>query len=171
MPGRPQLALFEKHVASLGGDDVVFEHIAEGHSMKAVAELVGASSRGMLYLWIDNKKGERKPKLTAARKISAHSTAEDAGQILDDLADELVVTGPDVQLATSRSKYRTWLAGMRNREEYGDQAGVTVNLSVGDLHLGALQRHSAAAIAARADDVLLIEEASYEVEDEEGKKE
>ena len=167
MAGRPKLAAFEKHIAKIGGDDVVFEHIADGKSMVRVAELVGASSRGLLYTWMKNpKRPEREDKRKAARRISAHATAEDAGLILDALADEQVGTGPDVQLATSRAKYRQWLAGVRNREEYGDQSGMTVNLSVGDLHLGALQRHSAASIAAR-DKPMQIEEASYTVEETE----
>ncbi len=163
MPGRRKLAAFEAHVQENGGDDWVFEFVAEGLSMKKVAEKVGASSRGMLYLWI-GKDEERQAKLRKARELSAHSVAEDAGEILDDLAEEDHITSADVSLATGRVKYRQWLAEMRNRTEFGSSAGVQVNVSVGDLHLDALRRHSAAAIAARVEEP--VEDAEYEIEEE-----
>lgn len=145
--GTRLLGLFSKHVEAHGGDDWVFSFVEEGHSMRKVAELTGCSSRGMLYNWIKNGGEARRAKLNAARKISAHCHAEDAGEVLDDLAQEGVISSADVSLASSRARYKQWLAGMRNREEYGEKAGVEINLSVGDLHLDALRRNSAGVVA------------------------
>ena len=156
MPSRPKLTALSQHIEANGGEDWVFEFVAEGLSMKKVAEAVGASSRGMLYSWIKAGGEERKQKLKAARRESAHNLAEDGVGILDDLADAQLVTSPEVSLASSRANYRKWLAGVRNREEYGERSAL-VEISIGDLHLEALARHSAARLP--------IPEAEYEVID------
>jgi hypothetical protein len=162
MPGRPKLTAFSKHVEENGGDEWVFGYVAEGLSMKKVAAKVGASSRGLLYSWIDAGGEARKKALKVARAISAHSIAEDAGEILDELADSLTpVTSADVSLASSRAKYRQWMAGMRNRDEYGDQSGVQINVSVGDMHLDALRRNGAAQIPVIEAEVIEEEEATH----------
>lgn len=156
---REKLHAFARHVEENGGDDFVFDLIADGLPMRKVAEATGCSSRGLLYSWIKLGGDERRRRLEEARKLSAHATAEDAGEILDDLAKSAVpITSADVSLATSRAKYRQWLAGMRNREDFGDRAGVEVNISIGEMHIDALRRNSAAAIAA-ADPDEEIEEA------------
>lgn len=161
---REKLHAYARHVEANGGDDWVFSFVEDGLSMKRVAEETGCSSRGLLYSWIKLGGDERKARLKAARKISAHSLAEDAGEVLDSLADEQVITSADVSLASSRARYKQWLAGMRNREDYGEKAGVEINLSVGELHLDALRRHSADAIAARP--TPRVEEAEYEMVEE-----
>jgi len=159
---REKLHAYARHVEDNGGEEWVFGFVAEGHPMRKVAELTGCSSRGLLYSWIKHGGEERKKHLHAARKISAHCLAEDAGEVLDDLADSQVITSAEVSLASSRARYKQWLAGMRNKEDYGEKSsGVEINLSVGELHLDALRRHSAEAIAARTEDVV---EADYEVE-------
>lgn len=163
---REKLHAYARHVEANGGDDWVFGFVAEGHSMRKVAELTGCSSRGLLYSWIKLGGDERKRRLTEARKLSAHCVAEDAGEILDNLATSTTpISSADVSLATSRARYRQWLAGMRNREEYGDKAGVEVNITVGEMHIDALRRHSAAAIEAR--EAEQVAEADYEVIEDE----
>lgn len=132
-----------KHIEANGGEEWVFNFVAEGLSMKKVAERIGASSRGMLYLWIDMDRDRRRRLLQEARERSADAHAEDGLEILDGLEAEMAVTSAEVQRANSRANYRKWLAGVRNREAYGEpKAGVDVNVNIGSLHLDALRAHA-----------------------------
>jgi len=160
---REKLHAYARHVEENGGDDWVFSFVEEGHPMKTVAELTGCSSRGLLYSWIKHGGDERKNRLRAARKVSAHSLAEDAGEVLEELAKKTLLTSADVSLGSSRARYKQWLAGMRNRDEYGDKSGVEVNISVGELHLDALRRNSAELTSLVPGTE--VEEAEYEVID------
>lgn len=175
MPGRPQLQQLAKHIEEHGGEDWVFSFVAEGLSMKKVAERVGATSRGMLYLWLDLDRENRRRKLEAARQQSADAHAEDGLDILDELDDSLMVTPAEVSAANSRANYRKWLASVRNREAYGDRPQVDVNVNIKTLHLDALRKYANAttvgegdappALGAAPEDVV---DADYEVVDQDG---
>lgn len=50
--------------------------------------------------------------------------------------------------ARERMKFRTWLAGKRDPEVFGEQqAAVQVNLNIGQLHLNALRNRGSVALA------------------------
>lgn len=138
MAGTPKFQLLCKAIEECGGEEYIWERVADGDSMKTIAQSLGFS-RGLLYKWINRDKERRRAKLKEARELSADAHAEDAGEVLDDLSEQPGVTSAEVQLANARANYRKWLAGVRNREEYGErqQAGITVN--VGSLHLDALR--------------------------------
>lgn len=138
MPGRPKLLALKKRIADEEIEDEIFEAIAEGHSIQRVCEMFDISSRKMLYDWKKNLH-EGEAKFNAARRISADAHAEKAGDALDDLDGERLLTGPEVSLAIGKMKYRQWLASVRDKEQYGAQNGAAVHISFGDLHMSALQ--------------------------------
>lgn len=139
MSGRPKLRAFCRKVEKNGGEDAVFERIADGEPIKTIMADYGVS-RGMFYLW---KKGneELEEKYTVARQLAADAHVENALEILDDLEDEGdTVTSAQVGAASARANYRKWLASVQNREQYGERkGGVELTLNVGELHLDALR--------------------------------
>lgn len=157
-----------KKIAHLpGGEDWIFERVVDGWPMGRIAEELGCS-RGLLYDWW--KRGpeadvaRRTRKMEVARKLSAEALEEAGAKILDDLADEQVLTGTDVRLAEARAKYRQWQAESRDRERYGKGGGdVNVNLSIGELHLEALRRRGKVAVLEEPADDEAIEAPDYEV--------
>ena len=76
-----------------------------------------------------------------ARTLSADAMADDALEILDMLQSQPLLSNAEVSLATSRANFRKWLASVRNRAEYGERekAGVSLNVSIRQLHLDALR--------------------------------
>lgn len=142
MAGRPFLRKVNARIEELGGDDWFFSMVGEGTPLREIAEEVGCS-RGYLYVWLDQRptKEERRARYRAARRRSAEALEEEGREVLDDLAGDRGVSSAEVSLARSRANYRQWQAKVRDREQYGDRPGVEVNLSVGDLHLGALKAH------------------------------
>lgn len=146
MPGRPKLQKLEQHIEQLGGDDVVFDMIAAGEPMRKVAEnlrgfLEGAPefpSRPYIYRWIHHGGEERERAWEEAKEIAAHCHVEDSGEILDDA--QHVTTSAEASMAKARAEHRKWLAGVFNREDYGEKKEeVGVNVSIGALHLDALR--------------------------------
>jgi AcrR family transcriptional regulator len=137
MPGQPLLRAFSERIEREGIEDKIFERIAEGaESMRVIAASLGVS-RGMLYSWIKAGGEERRMKFEVAREISAHGLAEDGLDILD---NTIAATTQDVQIATQRANYRRWLAGVRNREDYGERAqSPLINVNLGSLHVDALR--------------------------------
>lgn len=137
---RPHLAALSAAIEKLGGDEYIFDRVADGEPMRAIAETFGYS-RGMIYTWIKAGGPEREAGFRAAREAAAHTLVEDSGEILDAAAKQ-VATPADVQLAKARSEHKKWLASMFNRKDYGDETGkIDVNLNIGQLHLDALRAH------------------------------
>lgn len=141
MPGRPKLLALKKRIADDDLEDEIFEAIAEGTPIGKMCEMFQITSRKMFYDW-KGKEGPRHDKYKQARLIAAEAHAEEAGAILDDLhKDAALMTGPDVQLATSRSKYQQWLASVKDRDQFGSQdKSPAVLLQFGDLHFEALRQ-------------------------------
>jgi len=137
MAGRPKLQALGKKIESLGGEGWILDRIADGEKIATIAKELEVS-RQLVYRWADATP-ERKDLVQAALRASAHSLAEDAGTVLDDLANSHELSSADVALASHRAQYRKWLAGIRNKEDYGDKAAATVQISVGSLHLDALR--------------------------------
>lgn len=141
MAGRPKLRALEAKIRDTeGGEDSLFERVADGEAMRSIAKSFGCS-RPMLYQWAQKTK-TRKDKFDEARKISAHSYVEDGQKILDSPLTIGDHSG-EASLRGKRAEWRRWLAGVRNAEYRPEKAGVNVNvnsLSLGAAHLDALKR-------------------------------
>ncbi len=154
MAGQPKMKALRETMAELG-EDWLFERMADGKTVTACAKEVGVS-RQMLYLWV-HQRPEREQAFKQARKLAAHALVDDAVQILDD------AKASESTLARERAKFRQWMASKMNRESYGEEkAQVAVNLSVGMLHLTAVQNREARLKAAA--DELVVEPAVESVE-------
>ena len=139
--------------AKPGGAEWVMDQLADGRAVGKVATELGVSRR-YLYMWRDRPghKETLKPMWEAAIKLSAEADLENSTADFDRLDREICVnpeTGEmgtrvpataEVQLVTGRAKFRQWLAGRKDPEKYGDkQAGVNVNLNLGDMHVAAVE--------------------------------
>jgi hypothetical protein len=82
-------------------------------------------------------------RLAQARARASHVYAEESIAIVDAPAD----TTSEVSRAQSRARSRQWAASRWNRKDYGDDKGVSVNVTVGSLHLDALRAVPARATA------------------------
>lgn len=139
MGGRPKLLALRKRIEAEGIEDEIFEAVAEGLPVGKLCTKFEITSRKMFYDW-KGKEGERHEKYKAARIIAGEAHAELAGEILDELDGKTLLTGPEVQAAVSRSKYQQWLAGIKDREQFGiHEPGATINLNFGELHFDALR--------------------------------
>lgn len=127
------------------GDEAVFKHIAAGKTMNEVGAVFGLD-RDTIYKWIHEGGEEREAAWKAAKRRSADALAEEGMKILDEA--EEVTNSAQATVARSRAEYRKWLAGVRNRDDYGPAAGpaVTLNLGIGELHLDALRQRGAMAL-------------------------
>lgn len=157
MAGQPKMRRLEKRITELpSGEDSVFERVADGEPMRAIAESLGIS-RPMLYLWIKRGGEEREEKYDMAREISADALVEDGLEILDAPLDFDDHSG-EPTLRKSRAAYRQWLAAKRNRKRFGDeQAGVQINVGIAELHLDALRKHGTPKRLAEAPETLIAE--------------
>jgi len=174
MAGRPFMRKLEKRVEEMGGPEVIMDMVAEGATVREVAEAMGCSRR-YVYTWRDQPKWEGR--LTEmwreAQKISADVLIEQSMAEYDRL-DRVIDVDPvtktpihripqssEVQLATGRQKFRQWLATRKNPEKYGDyhkHGAVNVNLNFGNMHLDALSNVKAReAIPARVPEVIEAE--------------
>jgi hypothetical protein len=141
-----------------GGEEWVMDQLADGCTVRSIAEGLGVSRR-YLYMWRDRPghKERLKPMWEAAVRLSAEADLENSIADFDRLDRVIQVdedTGEDVhrvpatsevQLVTGRAKFRQWLAGRKDPERFGEDKGVNVNLNIGDLHVEAVeavkQRH------------------------------
>jgi hypothetical protein len=156
---RVERLLVEKY----GGEDYVFDQLASGRSVGDVAGDLGISRR-YLYYWRDRlgHKERRKPLWEEAIRFAGEAHAERGMAELDGLGVD--VNSPQVQLATSKSNFRKWLAAKSDPERYGDKAaGITFNL--GDLHIQALQQPRDVPVI-EAEVVEVLEGGSSEQEDD-----
>ena len=136
-----------KYIDARGGETFITDRISAGESVGTICKsikLPGEAqpiSRPFLYTWRNKGGDERRRGWALAMKVSADAIAEEAGDILDELAVEHDPSSAQVALARSRSEYRRWLAKTRDRDKYGEdrQAAVNVNLNIADLHFASLR--------------------------------
>lgn len=153
MPGRPRMRQLIRDIeAKPGGEEWVMDEIADGRTVRSIAEELGISRR-YLYMWRDRPghKERLKPMWQAAVRLSAEADLEASiadfdyldREIMDGENGEVVRRVPassEVQLATGRAKFRQWLASRKDPERYGDRdQGVNVNVNLGDFHLQAME--------------------------------
>lgn len=73
--------------------------------------------------------------LDSARVRASHSMAEEAVELVDNAAE----FAPAVAKASAQARSRQWMAERYNPQRFGTQKGVSVNVSIGSLHLDALR--------------------------------
>jgi len=133
--GQPKLTALASSIEEAGGDDVIFDRIADGAYLTVVAEEWDVSSQ-LLRKWI-RLTPERAKLYEIAKRHSADALVEDAGKTLDTAS---TVSSQHIAKARAKAGFKQWLASKRDREQYGDeQAQVNLNLSLGGLHLDALR--------------------------------
>ena len=143
MASNPVMRKLETFVKAIGGDEWIFDMLAEGLPVKRIAARTdlpghGPVSRSYLYRWRD-KSPERVAAWAKAIRDGAHALAEDAGDYMDKLDED--PTSAQVAKAKGQYEHRKWLAAKRNKEAYGDGPAVLVNvLGAGELHLDALRQ-------------------------------
>lgn len=101
------------------------------------AEAKETSTRTWSYTVIGGLAKGARERLKEARTLGAAALAEEALEISDRMA------GTAAEAASNRLAVdtRKWLAGVLNREDYGDSAPkVEIGFSVGGLHLDALRQ-------------------------------
>lgn len=122
MAGQPKA---RKHRAILDklGEEEVFAQLMV-LPVRKFAESLGMSPP-RLYEWLREEDG-RQDRYTSMKKLKAHMLAEESVEILDecDPTDNAVVG-----LAKARSEVRRWYAGKLNRDEYGSDSAVNVQVN------------------------------------------
>lgn len=124
-------------IDAAGGEDVVLDMVADGKSFEQIAKHFDVNRR-FVWEWI-REDAERHAAFKAARSAAAPAKEEQGAQILDDAAQDPDISGPQVQIAIARSKYRQWQAGIYDREIYQDQQQASGPINIAELHLYALQ--------------------------------
>lgn len=143
MAGKPFTA--ERLEALDGIADDVLELVEKGDSLRRIAlrltdKLEMHISERVLMLWADTD--ERRNAFAAARARGADARAEGAVDRAQDLVRDVALGlrgKEDIQAAKLASDMDRWIAGVWNREKYGEQtqAGVTINVTT--LHLDSLR--------------------------------
>ena len=122
-------AAIDKH----GGMERILERIANGETMKDVADTFGVS-RSFLSWKLNAQPGMRE-KLIAARQGRADKWAEETLEIADNAKED-----PNaINKAKMKIDTRKWLAGVDDPERYAAKQQ-QVNISIGGLHLDALRK-------------------------------
>lgn len=152
MAGRPRrqamIAELERLTREFFEDDPIPDHlayveclVAAGSSIQATAESLSLTLqftvdretlRRYLYSLDANHAAER---LARAREEGAHAAAEESRSIADTVDED----GGAVAKARLRVSTRQFLAERWNPAAFGQSKGVNVSISVGSLHLQALQ--------------------------------
>lgn len=141
MPGTPkrraELELLRSKL------DELCELIAAGKTDKAALRELGINGTGALYK-LQEEDSAAADRLARARKTGAAAMASETVDIADELELQGILLADPVRVATARITTRQWLAGKRNREEFGDAKGVAVQVNVNGLHLQAVRQLSQA---------------------------
>jgi hypothetical protein len=121
------------NINQMGGIDRIIERVAEGESIKTIADGLGIS-RSFLS-WKINAIPGVKERLVEARKARADKWGEEAIEI----ADNVDADPNQINKARLRIDSRKWLAGVDDPDRFG-QKHQQVNISIGGLHLDALRK-------------------------------
>jgi transposase len=124
---RAQKALLEKV-----GEDRVFEDVLCGMSVHKLLQRYQVGRRAF-YGWLEDGEG-RKDRYTAVRKRYADLLAEETVEIADETTD-----AADAQVSKLRIDARRWMAARINPEQWSEQRGPLVQVSIGDQHVEAMR--------------------------------
>jgi len=150
MAGKPLRRALFVQLAELGGPEFVYNHIANGKSVAALAEQLNMD-RAYVSRQI-NADPEYRKMLDEARRESAEVMAEDSLKIADALADKPDLTSQDVAAAKQRIDTRKWFAAINSPDRFAPK-DKAITISIGDMHLDALRKVRVGAIDAVAIDV------------------
>ena len=125
-------------------DDII-EMVAKGESMRRIAlrltdKLEMHVSERVLMLWADTD--ERRGAFAQARARAADSKAEGAVDRATDLVRDVALGlrgKEDIAAAKLANETDRWIAGVWNRERYGEQTAAGVTINVTTLHLDSLR--------------------------------
>lgn len=156
MTGRPLGQAYSSKIAELGGDDWFFGRVAGGAKMAHIALEVGCS-REWLYTWLKQAPGRRE-RFKEAQRDAAPLVHEDAGEIpaaLEKLPKE-ELTPARVQVAKLRYDHEMSRARILDPETFGEKAGISVNIDIGQLHLDALRAKGSMTLQAKPAEPLAL---------------
>ena len=131
MAAKPITRAAHATIRKAGGEAFVFAQVAEGKTLKSIAEELGIT-RPILSAWCNA--APRKDAYIHARRAAADTLVEQGLEIADSARDPT-----EVPAAKLQADYRRWMAGKIDRESWGDQHGALVNIDLGQLHLEALR--------------------------------
>jgi transposase-like protein len=134
VPGQPKYRAFCKLMETRG--DEFFERVAGGETVKSLLPEFGISRQQMMRWVHDHKHPKRLESYQEARRIASSAWVDDAREIVDS-AD--ASSSASILKAKLQSDFRRWHAGVTNRQEYGTQQDVGVQVNIGSLHLDALK--------------------------------
>jgi len=137
MAGTPKKREVLARVKERGGFGPIFDRVADGESLQAIATDYGCS-RQTLFGILNSKKLE--PSLRGAYKRAAHAHVEKATELVDSVNPD----GPNGHTAIAKAKlqadHRKWLAEKLDREFFGEpKSGVSVTVNVDELWLNAVK--------------------------------
>ena len=119
-------------VLSKGGAEYLFEQIASGNTLTALAKEYDCSRQ---YLSTSLKTiPEYGQALSKARQEAADALVEQGLTMVDDL------DGGSIAATREKVQWRKFMAGSYNQERYGNRPQTNVNISLGDMHLDALRK-------------------------------
>ena len=136
MPGQPIFQKLRKDIQEIGGEEWFFEQVADSRPIYKIAKQFGIS-RSLIYRWLKACVVDYPDKLRAARLLAAHNDVEDGLKLIDESDGN---SSSQVQKAKEQAGYRRWLAGVRNRKDYGETSKAPlIALNINALHLDALK--------------------------------
>ena len=135
MASQPFKRAFVAQVKTRGGWSVIYDRIASGETLAAIAKDYGCSRSWLSRIL--NEDERRKELLHTAKREGAGAHAEEALRLVDEAPAERDA----IAKARLQAEHRRWMAGVYDREQFGEAVpGLNVNvLNVAQLHLEALQ--------------------------------
>lgn len=143
MAGKPFTAERLEALDAIADD--VLEMVEKGESMRRIAlrltdKLEMHISERVLMLWADTD--QRRAAFAGARARAADAKAEGAVDRATDLVRDVALGlkgKEDIAAAKLASDMDKWIAGVWNREKYGEQTAAGVTINVTSLHLDSLR--------------------------------
>ena len=124
-PGRP--SIYNPELAAQ-----ICEHIAQGKSLRTIAEMEGMPHQATIMAWLDGSRPEFSEQYARAREAQADKLAEETLLIADESsqdtyvdADGNVKTNTEaIQRSKLRVDTRKWLASKMAPKKYGDKVAI-----------------------------------------------
>lgn len=149
MAGKPKQRAWLAKIHELGGWSALLEKRAAGAQWAALAAEVGCSRTFLRYMITKGSEKLREAVDMANKEYAEHLAEESL-----DIADTAPVSREDMEHMKLRVSHRRWLAGVYDREKFGEpkDKGAAAPISIGELHIQALiQGAPKTAIPARVD--------------------
>jgi hypothetical protein len=151
MAGKP---LQTERLAMLDANaDYILELFEAGESMKRIAMRVSDKleepiSESLIGRW--SQKAENAQRVTDARVRAADAKAEHVVESAETLVRNVrlgLADRDDIAATRHEAETQRWIAGVWNRDKYGQQTAAQVTVNVGAIHLDSLRQAPAVAAA------------------------